>query len=403
MNLSLLRAQGGNVAVLFSLLTFPLLAGVGLALEFSNISAHRSKLQNAVDSAVLFAGKYLIANDSLPSQSDIEGFVYSNYDGPFSLVEIDQSSGQLSITVDATVPAYFFGDIYPDAFHQEVSASVPYGGKSYLEIALVLDSTHSMSNEGKMTALKAVADGFVDKMISAADASNDVRIGLVPYASYVNVGTANRYASWIGYTPRFWRGCVGSRRAPDTLRDGAIAVQFPGVRKWLECPSPIVGLTRSKAVLKSGISSMNPGGYTYIADGVMWGLRVLTERAPFTDAKRFGSLPTTTSHKKIMLVLTDGENTIAPGLPETTDHSLKGDEGMRIGDENTRIACEVARDEGVLIFAVAFGDDVADRGRSVMTDCAGSVDRFYVANDASELQGVFDSIRSKIVTLRLTS
>lgn len=107
MKKSLLRAQGGNIAVLFSLLTFPLLAGVGLALEYSNISAHRSKLQNAVDSATLFAGKFLIENDSLPTPADIEGFVQSNYDGPFSLSGIDQSPDELSITVDATVPDFF--------------------------------------------------------------------------------------------------------------------------------------------------------------------------------------------------------------------------------------------------------------------------------------------------------
>ncbi len=403
MKRSLLRAQRGNVAVLFSLLTFPLLAGVGLTLEYSNITGHRSKLQNAVDSAALFAGKYLLENDALPSQSDIEGFVYSNYGGSFSVVDVDQSLGQLSITVDATIPAYFFGNVYPSAFQQEVSASVPYGGKSYLEIALVLDSTKSMEDEGKMAALKVVAKGFVEKLIESSDSSNEIQIGLVPYASYVNVGIANRYASWIGYTPRFWQGCVGSRRAPDTLRDGAVAVQFTGVRTRFACPSPIVELTQSESVLRSGIDSMNTRGRTYIAEGVMWGLRILSPIAPFADAKPFGSLPSTTSHKKFMVVLTDGENTIAPGLPETFTHNLTGEDGKRIGDENTRIACETARDAGVLIFAIAFGDEVDDRGRSVMTDCAGGADRFYTANDASALQDVFDSIRSKIFTLRLTS
>ncbi len=400
--------RAGNVAVLFSILTFPLLAGVAVSLEYANISAQRAKLQNAVDAAVLFAGRYLLQNDELPLQSDVEGFVESNFSEPFTIAQFNQSGGRLNLSVDSTIPAYFFGSVYPEIFDQQVSASVPFGGKSHLEIALVLDSTGSMDDDGKMSTLKTVANNFIDKMDEMRDTSNEIKIGVVPYASYVNVGRANKYASWMAGTGRFWQGCVRSRPAPDTLVDGAISIRFRGTFVW-GCPTALLPLTEDSDQMKSTISSMKPAGYTYIAEGVMWGLRVLSPAAPFTEGKSLGTLPSTTSHRKIMLILTDGDNTIAPNLPGDGRHTLIADEDddddevLRIANANTREACEEARDAGVMIFAVALGTDVSEKGEAVLRDCAQSADRYYVAVDASELHDIFDDFLSKIVTLRLSS
>ena len=229
--------RGGNFAIMFTIASFPLLAGIGMAMEYSNLTAQRAKLQNAVDAAILFAGRYLDQNEVLPPQADIEGFVESNFDGPFAVTQLDQSGGKLSLTVDATIPAFFFGSVYPDVFDQQASASVPYGGKSYLEIAMVLDSTGSMKHDGKMIALKAVANDFVDKLESVKNAKNDIRIGLVPFSNYVNVGAANRFESWVNAPGGAWSGCVGSRPAPDTLVDGSVSVPFPGLNPS-GCPTP---------------------------------------------------------------------------------------------------------------------------------------------------------------------
>ncbi|MEM8540075.1 MAG: TadE/TadG family type IV pilus assembly protein [Pseudomonadota bacterium] len=134
----------GNFAALFTIVAFPLLAGIGMAMEYSNITSQRSKLQNAVDAAILFAGRYLEENGELPSVDDVKGFVQSNFDGSFVIGEFKKSDDDLYLSVNAKVPPFFFGEIYPEVFDQNVSASVPYGGDSYLELVMVLDNTGSM-------------------------------------------------------------------------------------------------------------------------------------------------------------------------------------------------------------------------------------------------------------------
>ncbi|WP_293423943.1 vWA domain-containing protein [Phreatobacter sp.] len=62
------------------------------------------------------------------------------------------------------------------------------------ELVLVLDNTWSMSGT-KLAALKTSAEELVTTLWR--DPTVDIRIGVVPYADYVNVGTANRNATWV--------------------------------------------------------------------------------------------------------------------------------------------------------------------------------------------------------------
>lgn len=376
-----------------------------MAIEYSNISAQRAKLQNSVDAAILFAGRYLEENDALPSQTDINGFVDSNFAGPFTIAYFSASGGTLKLTVDAEVPAFFFGNVYPDVFDQQVSASIPYGGKSYLEIAMVLDSTGSMSGN-KIATLKNVANTFVDELAAVRDAKNQIKIGLVPFNKYVNIGDSNKFEYWVEAhpDPANWDGCVGSRSEPHTLEDGittetiggiTTTVQFPVV-DYSRCPTPIIDLTESSAVLKGGVNAMVAQGSTYVGEGVAWGQRVLSDVEPFTKAKAPGSLPAGTRHEKIMLVLTDGDNVSGPSFPK---HNANGS----VGDTYTGTACDNVRAAGVTVYSIVFGTDVSDNGKAVMTACAGDPGHYFEAANAAALQAVFNEILAKIVTLRLSS
>ena len=69
-----------------------------------------------------------------------------------------------------------------------------------VEVALVLDNTWSMSEVGptgvtKIATLKTAAQSLVTELMNNKKAS--VRIGIVPYADYVNVGTKYRGSSWL--------------------------------------------------------------------------------------------------------------------------------------------------------------------------------------------------------------
>lgn len=395
----------GNFAAMFAIAAFPMLAGIGMAIEYSNITSQRSKLQNSVDAAILFAGRYLEENDVLPSQADVEGFVDSNFHGAFEIAQFKQTGNTLLLSVDAEIPAFFFGDIYPDVFDQQVSASIPYGGKSYIEVAMVLDSTGSMAGK-KMTGLKNVANNFVDQLDAVRDSKNDIKIGLVPFNKYVNIGDDNKFEYWVEApsNPANGKPCVGSRAEPDTLVDGVTyqtvngttsAIQFPTVQ-YGSCPAPIVELTESTSDLKNGIAAMKARGSTYIGEGVAWGGRVLSKAAPLTGAKALGSLGANVRHEKIMLVLTDGDNVSGPSIPM---HNANG----AVGNDYTKQACDNARAAGITVYSIVFGTNVSATGKAVMVDCAGGADGYFEAANSAALQGVFDEILSKLVALRLSS
>jgi len=70
----------------------------------------------------------------------------------------------------------------------------------------VLDNTWSMSEKdsagiSKINTLKTAAGALVTELTSNAKA--DVRIGLVPYADYVNVGIKNRSEPWLSVPPDY--------------------------------------------------------------------------------------------------------------------------------------------------------------------------------------------------------
>lgn len=69
-------------------------------------------------------------------------------------------------------------------------------GQQPVEVALVLDNTASMSGT-KLTTLKSASKTLIDTVYKGVNADQFVKIGVVPFAAYVNVGQGNRSASWM--------------------------------------------------------------------------------------------------------------------------------------------------------------------------------------------------------------
>lgn len=450
----------GNFTMLFGLCLFPIIGGVGLAIEYSNLSNYRAKLQNATDAGILFAGRYYDQYDRLPTNTEVESFVVSNFPYPLEDVSLDKvkrgAQAELKLEVNSTAPAFFFGKIYPEVFDQTVSATVPHGNKSLVEIAMVLDTTYSMSADNKLSTLQSVGADFIDQMDNAKNPKTKINIGIVPFANHVNVGMENRNASWIdvpadittstevcrySYLPdtrtcevqtryadgvpyetnvcsggikstekvcsiqptaQKWHGCVGSRNAPFTYIDGNYANRMPGIiddGDW-HCPSALTPLTEDADKLKSAIDAFVARGDTFIAPGVMWGTRILSSKRPFKEAKSFGAMSSATTHKKFMILMTDGDNSFGADVPYSPQNW--GDDTDEANDD-TKTACAYARNEGIVIYSISFGTSVSAEGESVMRSCAGDDARYYSATDAKALQDAFDRIAAEITALRLSS
>ncbi|HUG60644.1 MAG TPA: TadE/TadG family type IV pilus assembly protein, partial [Methylomirabilota bacterium] len=77
------------------------------------------------------------------------------------------------------------------------------------------------------------------------------------------------------------------------------------------CGQPIQQLTTNMDVVRSAISIMRPwdDSGTNVAEGLAWGWRVLSPGEPYTEGAPFG----TTSTRKYIILLTDGENVVYQG------------------------------------------------------------------------------------------
>lgn len=177
------------------------------------------------------------------------------------------------------------------------------------------------------------------------------------------------------------------------------------------CPDPVLPLTPTRSSIENKIDSLTHwnGSGTNTAEGIAWGMRVLTPGAPFTE----GSEDPAT--QKVMVLMTDGVNNIDPTNDSTllshwsTYGYLTGGrvqpltyDGFR-EHVNSRMqtACEKAKEQNIQLYTVAF--NVTDEATlDLLRQCATKPPYAYSASTASELVEAFRNIGKSLTELRLS-
>ena len=176
----------GNFGVMASALAVPLVMAAGAALDLSTINMRHSQLQQALDAAVLAVAREGKDISDAQGRQIAADFVATNYQMQVASMELVRNGS--SVTIKASTRADMaFGALfgYDDwAINAEAGADIAYA--SY-EIALVLDTTGSMAG-GKLTALKDAVDGMIESMSAQIADKDKLKMALVPFATFVNVG-----------------------------------------------------------------------------------------------------------------------------------------------------------------------------------------------------------------------
>jgi Flp pilus assembly protein TadG len=211
------RDTAGNYASLFALAAFPIIGVTSLAVDYANLERHRSAVQNSLDAAALATAKQFsagVTGDELTQYA--EDFFESNLPDFISASDVElavsitdeqitDSNGDPQTVKAVTIDADFDYDTFiarvvgHETFHANMSAQVALGNIT-VEVALVMDNSGSMANNNKLTTMKTTAKDLIDTIFAAASNSNKpnpVSFSLVPFASHVNVGTANANAKWM--------------------------------------------------------------------------------------------------------------------------------------------------------------------------------------------------------------
>ncbi len=396
-------SQDGGVAMIFALSFIAIITVVGLGFDYSRALSLQAALNVATDAAALAAARDPdVDADNL--QARAEAFFTANtQDLPFgnNFVLIAQAlplGGGVKVDVTAQIDTTLMAIAGVKKFDVSASSEAVYS-TSKIELALVLDNTGSMGNYGKIQTLRAASHDMVDLLMPDGGASENVKIGVVPFDIGVNVGVGFAMADWMDAPDGTWEGCVGPRAPNHDVSDSnPITTKIPpiyGDQTSCNIPS-ILPLSVDASALHAKIEDMQAVGWTYIPEGLAWGWRVLSSKLPFQE----GVPPDDEDWQKVLVLMTDGANTVQwswpGGVPEAQTSASSWS-----GNSKTATLCDAIKAKDILIYTVAFQVN-SSTTRQMLEDCATDPGNYFDAQNNAALESAFAKIGGDINNLRLS-
>lgn len=152
-------SQGGNITIIFALTTIPVIGLVGAAVDYSRANSAKAAMQAAVDATALMLSKDAANLTATQISDKADAYFRAQFHrsevGSLKITPTYTTTGGAQIVVTGTgnVPTSFAKVMGFQQVAINVSSTVKWGG-SRLRIALVLDTTGSMADNGKIDALK---------------------------------------------------------------------------------------------------------------------------------------------------------------------------------------------------------------------------------------------------------
>lgn len=180
------------------------------------------------------------------------------------------------------------------------------------------------------------------------------------------------------------------------------------------CPSAVLPLTTDKESALAKVRGMSHwvGGGTNTSQGLMWGWRILSPEAPFTE----GASYETKDLRKVIVLMTDGYNQLVgnnSGGPVLSDYSSYGyakgghfpvetiSGGRDYINERLTEACSNIKAQGILIYTVLFGT-LGEETKQLYRNCATEPAMAFSAKSADGLKNAFLYIGQAVSGLRLS-
>jgi Flp pilus assembly protein TadG len=459
---SLRNNQNGNVAMMFGIAAIPTILAVGGFIDYERSALARAQMQDALDATALA----LHTDAATMTQAQMNDFAtkyfavnFANADAVNVVVTPTYSSSGPTVTVtgSAKVNTKFLPIIGINQIDIGAQAVTTWG-QARLRVALVLDNTLSMNDDGKMAALKTATTNLLGQLKKAATVDGDVYVSIIPFAKDVNADSANYTQPWVdftdwdkkngskygscnnsgysdqsscedstGYCSRSqyttkskcqnkgytwtkrdgkwsidrsaWNGCIMDRDQDYDVQNTAPtsgSTLFPAEQYTSNggCPSKMIGLTYDWDALQKVVDSMTPAGSTNQTIGLAWGWQSLTQ-SPFT----IPAFDPAYTYKTVIILLTDGVNT------ENRWNALNMS-GNTAVDTRERALCTKLHATDITIWTVQVNTGTGknkDPTQQVLIDCASSSDKFSELTTADQIITTFDAIGKALSDLRLES
>ena len=195
----------GNTAMIFALSLLALLSAAAGAVDFSQLTWQKRQAQDALDEAAL-AVAIASTNDTDTQKAIAQTVFKQNVDAKkvnatITAMNFDSTARTFAMTANGTYQPYLLQLVGMSSMPYTVTSRTIKAADGTLEVALVLDNTWSMSaildgSQTKIQVLKTAASALVSSVMTTSN-KGYVKMAIVPYANYVNVGTGNRSQSWM--------------------------------------------------------------------------------------------------------------------------------------------------------------------------------------------------------------
>ena len=199
------RDRRGDVAIIFALALIPILAVVGAAIDYSRANAMRVDLQAALDLTALMASK----NAATQTGGALQTSALTYFNALFTNTQAQNlqftasytSTGGSSVAVNASadMPTIFMAILGFKKLTVTGSSTAKWGSVR-LRVALVLDTTGSMADDSKISALKTATKNLLVQLQSAAGTDGDVYVSIIPFSKDVNADGSNSGATWVDWS-----------------------------------------------------------------------------------------------------------------------------------------------------------------------------------------------------------
>jgi Flp pilus assembly protein TadG len=195
-----LTDRRGGFSPIFALILLPIAGAAGMAVDYGRAAATHDALQAAADATALAVinPRYSQAEVKAAAQSIFAAQLREKYGLTVDTemeATLSPDGKSVTIAVVGSVKNSFMQVLGQPYTPVGVTSTGLRGLDNSLELALVLDNTGSMSTDNKLVTLKSSANLLIDTL--TADPQAKVKIGVVPFSTYVNVGMNNRGASWL--------------------------------------------------------------------------------------------------------------------------------------------------------------------------------------------------------------
>jgi Flp pilus assembly protein TadG len=425
---SFVKDSRGNVAMLFAVTAVIAIGAVGGAVDYGRWLNAREQTQNAIDAALLGAGRVLQtsgSNEAAALQAAQQYFEQMKSLAPsrdtISFAVVDSGTA-VQATGTAFISTPFLNLLGISELPLTVGGKVllPGGANAVMsvEVSMMLDVTGSMSGQ-KIEDLKLAAKDLIDVIIWEDQSKFTSKVALVPFSEAVNVGPmAAQAATNASVVPTLARNAgqkVGFRLAADCVSERTGGEAFTdaapiGLDKVggvythdgrCSPPNRIVPLSNDKATLKSVIDNFEATGSTAGHLGTAWAWYTLSPNwgnvfGPRSRPAAYGAPKLT----KIAILMTDGEYNTEYDRGISTWLTW-GSSPNGTSTEQARQLCAHMKAAGITVYTVGFDLGGNQRAIDTLRTCATSSEHFYNATTGDELRLSFRDIALKISTLRL--